>query len=288
MNDNMNIAVILPAAGKGERFASQSGKKTPKLELDLNGRSVLLRAIELFTARADVKQVIVAVDPDGIDTFKFKWGDKLGFLGVKVVAGGKKERWETVLNALEAVDDDVTHVAVHDAARPVASKAMIDRVFEAAGSNDAVIPAVPVSATIKRAEKNDAADEEADPLDAILGSAGKKAAVETYRVTETVPRAGLWLVQTPQVVEVGLMREAYQQIRDGELDGSGITDDAGLVEALGKEVTIVDGDSMNVKITIPDDLEFAKVVQKIRSGEASKEALGAKRRFETWAEMEDG
>jgi len=279
----MNISVILPAAGQSKRFGG-AGKS--KLEIDLAGRAVLVRAVELFTNRPDVQQIIVAVDPNKLDAFKFKWADKLGFLGVQIVAGGKVERWETVLRAIEAVSDEATHIAVHDAARPVTDAGVIDRCFEAAKHHSAVIPATRINATIKRTADAPAAPAtEADPLDAILGDAGKTT-VEAYAVTETVPRDGLWLIQTPQVFDAALLRQAYQQITDGKLTGTNITDDAGLIEAMGETVHIVEGDPLNVKITRPEDVAFAEAVLTMR-GEGKSTSLGSKRKFPTWAEMDE-
>ncbi|QNN20902.1 2-C-methyl-D-erythritol 4-phosphate cytidylyltransferase [Planctomycetales bacterium ZRK34] len=279
----MKIAVILPAAGRSRRFASAGSK----LEASLSGRAVMLRAVELFSGRAAVEQIIIAAPPDEMDTFKFKWGDKLGLLGGTIVAGGTVERWETVRNALAALNDDITHVAVHDAARPVTDPAMIDRVFEAAEKHDAVIPAVQVSSTLKRIDAEPLPDEqEADPLDAILGSAGKKT-LDAYRVVETVPRDGLWMVQTPQMFDRKLLQRAYDQIESGQVDASNITDDAGLIEALGEQVVAVNGDALNVKITVPEDLKFAEMVQSLRTGQAACDALGPKRKHATWAEMDD-
>ncbi len=286
MFEVLNISVIIPAAGKGERFNAGDAKLS-KLEADLSGRPVLVRAVELFTKRPDVKQIIVAVAPDNVDQFKLRWGDKLGFLGVTIVPGGKRERWETVMRAIESVDDEATHIAVHDAARPLSPPDLVDRVFEAAKKLDAVIPAVPVSATIKRAEGDTAqVGEGSDPLDAILGAAGK-VEIEAHRVLETVPRADLWLVQTPQVFERGLLAEAYRQVAEGKLDAGAITDDAGLIEAMGGDVHIVEGDQMNVKITRPADLDFAATLLAGRTLKTRGDDLGPKRQFPTWAEMDD-
>ncbi len=286
MIDETHIAVILPAAGQGKRFGSAQAQGPGKLEVELAGRAVLVRAVELFTNRPKVKQIIVAVDPDSIDTFKFKWADKLGFFGVKIVAGGKTERWETVLNALKALDDNITHVAVHDAARPVADPAMIDRVLAAAEQFDAVIPALPCHATIKRVASEPMPDPSgADPLDAILGSAGKKT-LEAYKVIETVPRSGLWLVQTPQVFKRDLIERAYAQVAAGKIATEKITDDAGLVEAMGETVVAVPGDAMNVKITVGEDVRFAEAVLAMRSGKMPGD-IGPKRKHPTWAETPD-
>ncbi|MEX0742338.1 MAG: 2-C-methyl-D-erythritol 4-phosphate cytidylyltransferase [Phycisphaeraceae bacterium] len=285
MNEHaMRVAVILPAAGRSRRFGGQA-----KLEVELAGRAVLLRAVDLFAKRPEVSEVIIAADPDGLDAFKLRWGDQLGFLGVKVVAGGRAERWETVQKAIDAVSDEATHIAVHDAARPVADAQMIKRVFAAAGKFDAVIPAVPVTATVKRlGEKAEVPAESADPLDAILGEAGKEE-IEAWQVMQTVPREGLWMVQTPQVFKADLLRRAYQQVSDGTLATDQITDDAGLVEAMGQKVVAVMGDPMNVKITVPEDVPFAEAVLRVhRAGAAGGEdALGGKRKFPTWAESDE-
>jgi 2-C-methyl-D-erythritol 4-phosphate cytidylyltransferase len=281
------FSVILPAAGRSRRFGDTAGKSS-KLEVELAGKPVLLHAVDLFARRGDVCQIIVAVDPDQIDAFKFRWSDKLGFMGVKIVAGGRTERWETVLNALQAVDEQASHVAVHDAARPVTPSQVIDRVFEAAAAFDAVIPATPVNATLKRAAAEQAPiDEEPDPLDAVLGDAGKTA-VEAWPIEKTLPRDHLWLAQTPQAFKRDLLERAYAPLRDKPELGRGVTDDASLVEALGEPVHIVPGDDLNVKITRPADLRFAEAVLGMGAGRsAGDDPLGPKRKFPTWAQMED-
>ena len=124
---------------------------------------------------------------------------------------------------------------------------MIDRVFEAAARFPAVIPACDVGATLKRAEVDDTAKAEADPLDAILGAADEDE-LPIRKVTQTVDRRGLVAVQTPQVFEAGLLRRAYQQIIDGQISPDGITDDAQLIEALGEPVRIVEGETTNLKM----------------------------------------
>lgn len=275
----MKLAVIIPAAGVGKRFSTAVGPGgTSKTEMDLAGQPVFMRSVELFLKRNGVEQIIVAVNPDHVSDFKFRWGDKLGFHGVKVVAGGKKERWETVAKALEAVDDRCTHVAVHDAVRPLASSEMIDRVFEAARTYPAVIPAVPVNGTLKLVADCDASDTgQADPLDAILGSAGKSR-VSVKRVVKTVDRAGVVEVQTPQVFTKDLLQKAYAQLVDGKVDLASITDDAGLVQAMGQAVYVVDGEVTNLKITRAQDLELAAVILEKCQLRATA-AMGKKRLF---------
>lgn len=284
----MKITVILPAAGVGKRFASSGSDKVDpllgssaaksKIEADLAGTPVFMRAIRLFSNRPDVGQVILAVNPDNIDSFKFKYGDQLSFQNVTVVPGGLKERWETVSLAIDAVNDDCTHVAVHDAARPLTSTALIDRIFGAAAKHDAVIPGHTVSATLKRYKPADVGgDDEADRADLILGEDPDKPTV-LGAVSESIDRAKVVAVQTPQVFEKQLLIRAYEQIKSGKLSGEGITDDAGLVESLGEAVYVVEGDAMNLKITQQEDMKLAKLIA--QSQDKTKGAdLGAKRLF---------
>jgi 2-C-methyl-D-erythritol 4-phosphate cytidylyltransferase len=275
--DQMNASVILPAAGSGTRFAQGSPESAlNKIELDIAGKPVFLYAVELFIQRPDVGQVILAVAPDQLADFAMRWGDKLGFLGVQLVPGGETERWQTVANAMKSVPDDATHIAVHDAARPLASHALIDRVFSAAARFDAVIPGCDVGSTLKRVGQADATDTIDDPINAILGSAGK-AEDPARPVIETVDRKQLVAVQTPQVFNAALLRRAYQQIADGGVDPAKITDDAQLVEALGETVYIVQGEPANLKITHPGDAELAQALlekrQQSHAGDLARKRL---------------
>ena len=260
----MKITTILPAAGQSKRFGDVAPGRS-KLEIDLRGRPVFLRAAEAFLDRPDAAEVILAVAPDRLAEFRFKWGDQLGFRGIQVVAGGRQERWETVLRALDVVAEDCTHVAIHDAARPLVSRQLIDRVFDAATRFAAVIPAVPVSATLKRVVEADDADlGESDPIDAILGSAGKDQ-TPVQKVTETIERTDLVEVQTPQVFELALLRRAYAQLTAGNVAPAGVTDDAALIEALGVPVYVVEGEVTNLKITHPADIELVRAVLSLTS-----------------------
>jgi 2-C-methyl-D-erythritol 4-phosphate cytidylyltransferase len=252
----MNLCVIITAAGRSERFGSAN-----KLDQDLGGRPLLLRCVELFTKLDEVRSIVVAGPPDGLDEFKHKYGAALSFHGGTIVAGGKQARWETVQRALEAVPADATHVAVHDAARPAASPDLLSRVVEAARSAAAVIPVVPVAGTVKRVadEATDLADHGDDAVaDAILGDAGRKV-LEAREVRETVDRRGLVEVQTPQIFEADLIRRAYAQ---EDLDGA--TDDAALVERLGETVQAVEGEVTNIKVTKAGDLKLVRCILGVR------------------------
>lgn len=253
----MNLCVIVAAGGRSERFGDSD-----KLAQDLGGRPVLVRTVEAFAKLDAVRSIVVAGPPEGSEAhgvFRDRFGPVLGFHGATIVGGGATARWETVRNALAAVPDDATHVAVHDAARPVVPPKMLERLLEAARSADAVIPAVPIHGTVKRldAEVHEVADvgDESDALaDLILEGAGRPS-VAARAVIETIPRDGLVEVQTPQIFALPLLRRAYAE---AELDGA--TDDAMLVERLGLPVLAVAGDATNLKITTPEDLRLARAI----------------------------
>ena len=219
------FAVILPAAGKSSRFATQQSKK--KVFVELKGRPVWVRTAELFVNREDVVQTIMVVAPDDIEWFKEKFRPNIAFMEIEFVAGGA-ERADSVMNALTRVRADVDYVAVHDAARPLIVKDWITRVFRAAEQHGAALLATPVTSTLKRVGNNE-------------------------QIVETVPRSNLWAAQTPQVFRRQLLLDAYA--RRGNLHP---TDEAQLVEHLGHPVHVVEGSPLNIKITTQDDFRMAE------------------------------
>ncbi|MEM1330925.1 MAG: IspD/TarI family cytidylyltransferase [Planctomycetota bacterium] len=255
LGKEQRIAVILPAAGFSGRFNADSDAPRSKLDEDLGGRPVLHRAVELFANRPEVCAVIVAGprDPDAMTEFKLRHGDKLSILGVTLVPGGETHRWETVREALAAVPEDASHIAVHDAARPITPPELIDSVFDAATRHDAVIPVVRVTDTIKKLSEEPEPDG-GDPLAAILGAGTGRA--DAFAVEETVARERLAFVQTPQVFTAELLRDAYERFA-GKIEA---TDDAGLVEAAGARVIAVEGSPKNLKLTTRDDLDVIRVL----------------------------
>jgi 2-C-methyl-D-erythritol 4-phosphate cytidylyltransferase len=223
------FAVILPAAGQSRRFHDKAYKKP---FAPLGSRAVWLHSAERFMNRPDVKQVIVCIAAEDRELFNMKFGANIAILGVEVVEGGE-HRTDTVQRALERVKSEIDFVAVHDAARPCIADPWIDSVFAAAERDGAAILAAPVQATLKRADQ-------------------KK------HITETVSRESLWEAQTPQVFRRELLIEAY-----AKRGSAPVTDDAQLVERLGKPVTIVPCSQLNLKITSRDDLKLAEQVLKV-------------------------
>lgn len=260
----MKLAVIIPAAGASSRYSAAGGLRS-KLDEDLGGRPVLQRTVELFN-KLDVDGVSVCgmvvagpQEEEAYREFAERHADRLALLGAKLCRGGKMHRWETVKAALEAISDDATHIAVHDAARPCASLELIERVVRAAEKHGAAAPGIEVGDTVKRVGETEG-EEEKDPLAGILG-VDTSARAKLRVVEETLERAGLMLIQTPQVFEAGLLRLAYGQ-KDLES-----TDDATLVERLGKRVVVVEGDRRNIKITRPADVDLARNILGVRAPE---------------------
>lgn len=234
-----DLAVIVAAAGKSERF----GGKEKKIFAKLDGRPVFLRSLELFVTRPEVCQTILAVAPEDVDQVKTKYGPNLGFMGVKLVEGGP-HRTDTVKNALAVLPEAAKLVAVHDAARPCTAAGMIDNVVEEARKSGAAIPVNPVTSTLKRVSSGNV-------------------------VEETVSREGLYEAQTPQVFRRDVLEKAYEG--DAAADA---TDDCQLVERSGFAVTTVPGDASNLKITTPGDISLAAAILKTRPLRPAKK-LGA-------------
>jgi len=251
----MRVFVIIAAAGASSRF----GGDRSKLALDLGGKSVLQRSVELFKDHAEVANIFVAgpIADDAFERFRAQHGDMLALLGATLGRGGESHRWETVQSALAHAPEDATHIAVHDAARPGAPAAMITRVFKAAAMHDAVLPGINVADTLKRVTSDIEHLGEVDPMKAAL--LGEAASGLTARVVEkTVPRDRLVAAQTPQVFGSDLLRRAYAQ------NDLASTDDASLVERLGERVLVVEGDPRAMKITRPADVQLLMAMLGLR------------------------
>jgi 2-C-methyl-D-erythritol 4-phosphate cytidylyltransferase len=227
----MNIAVIICAAGKSNRFSGQKKKQFANVD----GRAVFLRSVEFFAGRDDVKQIILAIPAEDEEMVRVSHGANLSFHSVKLCIGGS-ERFETVAKALELVKDKIDLVAIHDAARCCLTEQWVNDVFKAAEKNDAAMLACPVVATLKK--------------------------VENDKIVGTVDRSGFYEAQTPQVFKKDLLKKAYANI--DKLDKSKISDDSQLVEALGQKVAIVETDSSNIKITTKADIAIAEAIIKSR------------------------
>ena len=216
----MSTVAVVPAAGSGERLAAGA----PKAFVNLSGRPMLEYALEGLRNSGVVDSVVVAVPPNRTDEAKLVFG------GDAVIVAGGSDRTESVRLALAAIGD-AEFVLVHDAARALTPPSLIVRVVQALRSgHPAVVPALPVSDTIKAVDANGV----------VLG---------------TPERSGLRAVQTPQGFRTELLRRAYDRAAAG-----GFTDDASVVEATGTPVQVVEGDPLAFKITTPTDLLLAQAL----------------------------
>ena len=226
-----NVGVIICAAGPASRF----GGKRKKQFVDVAGRAVFMRSVEVFSNRDDVKQILMGIAQEDEEIVNVKWGPTLKFFNVKLFFGGF-ERFDTIRKGLALIRNDIDLIAVHDASRCCITVQLIDRIIAAAAKSGAAIPACPVSATIKE--------------------------VKDGTIIKTVDRSALYEAQTPQIFEAKLLKRAYENLKN--LDESKISDDSQLVEALGHKVAIVESDSSNIKITRQSDIAIAEAIIKSR------------------------
>jgi 2-C-methyl-D-erythritol 4-phosphate cytidylyltransferase len=208
------VAAIVVAGGAGTRFGG------PKQFLELAGRSVAARSVD---AARSVASHVVLVAPAGTTEAH----------GADVVVVGGASRAASVRAGLAVIGAEFDVIVVHDAARPLASAALFDAVVAQLDepSVDGAICAVAVADTIKR-----------------VGTINGR-----LQVIETIPRADLVAVQTPQAFRAGILRAAHDA-------GDEATDDAGLVEAIGGTIAVVPGAPENFKLTTPADLRAAQLL----------------------------
>ena len=227
----MTVAALIVAAGRGSRM----GAARPKALLPIAGIPMLARAVAPFASHPRIARVVAVVaDPD-----EARAALGPGAAGVILVRGGA-ERQDSVRLGLRAAGD-AGILLVHDAARPLVPRRVIDDVLQGAIRHGAAIPAIPVADTVKRVARG--------------------------AVTGTVPRDDLRLAQTPQGFRAEILRDAYDRARRDRFRG---TDDASLVEHAGGRVVVVEGSERNLKVTRPADLELAEALLRAAPDEAGE------------------
>lgn len=215
MFNEKRVTAIITAAGKGSRM----GSALPKQFLSVKGKTILARAIEAFEKEELIDRILVVTNQDFVALCEEICKD---FSKVESVIVGGKERQDSVKNALDLTEDGF--VLIHDGARPYVTAQVIKNVLEDTAKVGAAVAAVPVKDTIRQ-----------------TGAEG----------SFTLPRASLYSVQTPQGFEVSLIKEAFAKAYEEGFYG---TDDAGLVDRMGRPVAISQGDYGNIKITTKEDL----------------------------------
>ena len=213
-----HCSAIIVAAGSSSRMGFD------KLLADVGGTPVLVRCIEAFQQAPSISEVVVVTREDLVPEVARLCQEFQLIKVTKVIRGGETRTQSARLGTLEA-NRDVPLIAIHDGARPFVTVQVIEDAVAQAGKNGAAAPAVPVKDTIKIAK---------DGL-----------------VEQTLDRAQLYAVQTPQVFDASLIRAALQKALD---DGVELTDDCAAVERLGMKVVLTAGDDRNIKLTTPADL----------------------------------
>ena len=218
----MSVWAVLAAAGRGERL----GSDRPKAFARLGGRPLLAESLERLEESGWIDAIVIAAPPDWEEP-SILVAEEIAATKVNSAVTGGESRSESVRLALEEVPEEAAVVLVHDAARPVLPEEVIERVLAPLSEGwDGVVPVVPLADTVKR--------------------------VEGGRVVETLPRADLVAVQTPQAFLADTLRRAVSG------DVSSATDCASLVEAQGGRVKVVEGDPRLLKVTDADDLALVE------------------------------
>ena len=227
MNERLSTVALIVAAGRGNR----AGQGKPKQYRDMpdgSGVSVLARSIAAFADNEAISSVCVAIHKNDVKLYEKSITSCNNLDKINYVFGGD-DRQASVLNGLNALaDGQPQSVFIHDAARPFVSKALIARCLDNFADTDGVIPALPVTDTLKRADNGE--------------------------ITETVPRDGLYRAQTPQLFDFAKLLKAHKAAPQG------MTDDAAVAEQAGLRVCIIDGEAQNIKLTTEEDFAMTSTL----------------------------
>ena len=225
-------AVIL-AAGQGRRM----GTKIQKQYLLLAGKPVLYYSLDTFQKSELIDEICIVTGAGDEEYCRQEIVERYGFTKVNQIIAGGAERYLSVWNALQTLDGN-GYVFIHDGARPFVDEAMITRVYEEVCAFHACVVGMPVKDTIKIAD-------------------------EDGFVKETPDRSRVWMVQTPQVFETEIVKQAYSKLM--ETEKTNVTDDAMVVEQMMQiPVKFVEGSYENIKITTPEDLKIGEIFTKDR------------------------
>ncbi|WP_090031064.1 IspD/TarI family cytidylyltransferase [Cellulomonas marina] len=254
----MTTAAVLTAAGSGRRL----GAAGPKALVPLAGEPLVLHAARRLAASGVVVSVVVTVPPGGEAPFASVLPAELDGVPVRLVAGGAS-RQASVAAGLAVLGPDVDVVLVHDAARALAGPGLVRAVeAEVRAGRAAVVPGLPVTDTLKRVGRPQVAPGTTTVHGAAGGPVpGPAGAPPAWPVLATVDRGELRAVQTPQGFDRALLDRAHAAAAHLAGDeATALTDDAGLVEALGAEVWVVPGEERAMKVTTAHDLAVARLL----------------------------
>lgn len=226
MQETKCTAIVL-AAGQGKRMGTQIHKQY----LELNGKPVLYYSLYAFEQSDLIDDIILVVGENQIEYCETEIVSKYDFKKIKKIVQGGAERYHSVWNGLQEVDEG--YVFIHDGARPFLNEEILARAYKVVRECKACVVGMPTKDTIK-----------------ITDGEGF--------VADTPDRSKVWMIQTPQVFETALVKKAYEKLM--KQTQANVTDDAMVVEQmLGDKVKLVEGSYENIKITTPEDLQIATI-----------------------------
>lgn len=222
-------SAIIVAAGASRRMGFD------KLFAPLHGRYVLVHSIAAFQQCDSVGEIVLVAREDRMDAVR-EVVKAENFTKVSRVVSGADERHLSVWNGLQQVSADARFVAIHDGARPLTTPEMIEKCVAMAREHGSSCCATRVHDTVKRA-------------------------CHENKVAESVEREGLWAMQTPQIFATEVIVQAYAALIQA---GEACTDEVSAVQRIGMKIALLDNDEWNFKITVPQDLELAEQVLRLR------------------------
>lgn len=223
VDKNPKTAVIILAGGSGERFGREGGKQL----VEIAGKPILTRSAEVFDAVGDVGLIVVVCPEERTSEYLSRAIDPYPFVTPIVMAPAGSIRQESAFAGLELVPEEYEYVLLHDGARPLVTKELVEYVINTVKGNidcDGALVGYPSIDTLK--------------------------VVENGVVVGTPDRSVFWNAQTPQVFRAGIYRRAHASALS---DGFVGTDDSSLIERLGGRVIMVEGKRDNIKLTVPED-----------------------------------
>lgn len=218
------ITVVIPCAGRGERF----GGSLPKQYQELKGIPLFIRTLKVFENHSECEAIVLSVEKEFLHYVE----EKIKAFEIKkvyAITEGGKTRQESVYHGVLASPEKTEIFLVHDAVRPFVETALISQLIKEAKTSKAVVPALPVR-------------------DALIK-------VEMGILQNPVSREGLYLVQTPQAIQARILKECLEKAKKENLD---FPDESSLLHHFGYEVKIVPGSIFNIKITYPEDFILAE------------------------------
>lgn len=215
----MNFSAIITAGGSSSRFGN-----TNKLLEKVHSKEVIKHTVEKFLAVDQIGKIIICANISITEEIQNLFE---GISKIKIVEGGDT-RQKSVYNGLQACADS-DFVLIHDGARPMITVDIIKQSIEAVKEKQALTVATKTIDTIKQVDDN-------------------------LKIIKTIDRSNLYNTQTPQAFKYSLIKDAHEK-----LVGENFTDDAGMLEHLGQDVYVLEGDYKNIKITTQNDLEIAKI-----------------------------